>query len=101
VFDLGLEWRDWTGLPFVFARWAVAARVPAAERRAFERALDAALDRGMEALPGIAASRRDLGWSAAEVASYLRNFAFRLGPDEEKGAAEFLRMRGQLGARAC
>jgi predicted solute-binding protein len=55
----------------------------------------------MEALPGIAASHRDLGWSAAEVASYLRNFAFRLGPDEEKGAAEFLRMRGQLGARAC
>jgi chorismate dehydratase len=101
VLDLGLEWRDWTGLPFVFARWAVAARVPAAERRAFERALDAALDRGMEALPRIAASHRDLGWSAAEVASYLRNFAFRLGPDEEKGAAEFLRMRAQLGERAC
>lgn len=101
VFDLGLEWRNWTGLPFVFARWAVAARVPAAERRSFERALDTALDGGMEALPEIAASHPDLGWSAAEVASYLRNFAFRLGPDEEKGAAEFLRMRAQLGAQTC
>ncbi len=101
VVDLGLEWRDWTGLPFVFARWAVAARVPAPERRAFETALDAALDRGMEALPGIAATHRDLGWSPAEVASYLRNFSFRLGPDEEKGAAEFLRLRSQLGVGPC
>lgn len=96
VVDLGLEWRGWTGLPFVFARWAVASRVPARERRAFERALDAALEAGMAALPEIAAGRADLGWTRAQIESYLRNFAFRLGPDEEKGAAEFVRLRGQL-----
>jgi chorismate dehydratase len=101
VTDLGLDWREWTGLPFVFARWAVASRVPAGERRAFERALDTALDRGLAALPAIAASRRDLGWTEAQVESYLRNFAFRLGPDEEKGAAEFVRLRGQLGPLPC
>jgi chorismate dehydratase len=101
VVDLGLAWREWTGLPFVFARWAVASGVPARERRAFERALDVALDRGMAALPEIAAGRQDLGWSAAEIESYLRNFAFRLGPDEEKGAAEFVRLRGQLGPGPC
>jgi chorismate dehydratase len=101
VIDLAVEWRDWTGLPFVFARWAVAARVPARERRRFESALDEALDRGLDALPEIAATRRDLGWSAAQVESYLRNFAFRLGPDEEKGAAEFLRMRAQIGPAPC
>jgi chorismate dehydratase len=101
VVDLGLEWREWTGLPFVFARWAVASRVPAPERGAFERALDAALDRGMAALPEIAAGRPDLGWTGAQIESYLRNFAFRLGPDEEKGAAEFTRLRGQLERRRC
>lgn len=101
VVDLGLEWREWTGLPFVFARWAVASRIPVGERRAFERALDGALDRGMAALPEIAARRPDLGWSPAEIESYLRNFAFRLGPDEEKGAAEFVRLRAQLGPRPC
>ena len=101
VVDLAVEWRDWTGLPFVFARWAVAARVPARERRRFESALDEALDRGLDALPEIAATRRDLGWSAAQVESYLRNFAFRLGPDEEKGAAEFIRMRAQIGPVPC
>jgi chorismate dehydratase len=101
VTDLGLEWRDWTGLPFVFARWAVASRVPIRERRAFEQSLDAALDRGMAALPEIAASRPDLGWTAAQIESYLRNFAFRLGPDEEKGAAEFVRLRAQLGPPPC
>jgi chorismate dehydratase len=96
VTDLAVEWRDWTGLPFVFARWAVAARVPARERSRFESALDEALDRGLDALPEIAAARRDLGWTGAQVESYLRNFAFRLGPDEEKGAAEFIRLRGQI-----
>jgi chorismate dehydratase len=101
VADLGLEWRDWTGLPFVFARWAVASRIPGRERRAFEQALDAALDRGMAALPEIAATHVDLGWSAAQVESYLRNFAFRLGPDEDKGAAEFVRLRAQLGPLPC
>jgi chorismate dehydratase len=101
VVDLAIEWRDWTGLPFVFARWAVAARVPAGERRAFEGALDAALERGLAALPAIAAGRRDLGWTGAQVESYLRNFAFRLGPDEEKGAAEFIRLRSLLGRPSC
>ena len=101
VADLGLEWRDWTGLPFVFARWAVASRVPAWERRAFEGALDAALDCGMDALPAIAAARRDLGWTGAQIESYLRNFAFRLGPDEEKGAAEFVRLRSLILPSLC
>jgi chorismate dehydratase len=101
VTDLGLEWRDWTALPFAFARWAVASRLPLRERRAFEQAHDTALDRGMAALPAIAAGRADLGWTAAQIESYLRNFAFRLGPDEEKGAAEFVRLRAQLGPLPC
>lgn len=101
VVDLAIDWRDWTGLPFVFARWAVASRVPVRERRAFERALDVALDRGMESLPAIAAGRRDLGWSGEQVESYLRNFAFRLGPDEEKGAAEFVRLRSLIRPPLC
>jgi chorismate dehydratase len=96
IVDLGLEWREWTGLPFVFARWAVASRVPPGERRAFEAALDLALERGLAGLPEIAATRRDLGWNVGQIESYLRNFAFRLGPDEEKGAAEFVRLRGLL-----
>jgi chorismate dehydratase len=101
VVDLGLEWREWTGLPFVFARWAIASYVPAAERREFGNALERALIRGLGALDDIAATRRDLGWTAADVISYLRNFAFRLGPDEEKGAAEFVRLRGLVRSSAC
>ena len=100
VTDLGLEWRDWTGLPFVFARWAVAARVPAPERRAFEQR---ARRRARPRDGGPARDRRAPGatWAgaAAEVESYLRNFAFRLGPDEEKGAAEFLRLRAPARSR--
>jgi chorismate dehydratase len=90
--DLGTEWVDWTGLPFCFARWGVRASAPAAERRDLERRLDRALDDGLADLPAIARSRRDTGWSEAEVIRYLRGFNYRIGPAEEKAIAEFTRM---------
>ena len=78
-----------------------ASRVPARERRAFEQAWRPRSTAGWPALPDIAATHRDLGWTAAQIESYLRNFAFRLGPDQEKGAAEFARLRGQIGPPPC
>ena len=72
ITDLGTEWTEWTGLPFVFARWGVSTRVPAPERLALRAQLDRALDEGMAALPDIARARRDTGWGEAEVAAYLR-----------------------------
>jgi len=101
VADLGSEWTDWTGLPCVFARWGVRASVPAAERLALERALDAALERALDDLAGIAARRRDTGFSDAEVIAYLKGFTYRLGPEEEKAIAEFSRLRAFAGDGRC
>ena len=101
VTDLGVEWAEWTGLPFVFARWGVRPAVPAAERRAFERRLDRALDDGLAALPDIARARRDTGWGEAEVEAYLRGFAYRLGAGEEKAIAEFVRLQPFVERRSC
>jgi chorismate dehydratase len=95
-FDLGEEWTAWTGLPTVFASWAVRADVPATGRRALEAALATALDAGLAALPAIAARRRDVGLSEAEVVEYLRGFTYRIGADEEKAAAEFRRLLALL-----
>jgi chorismate dehydratase len=96
VADLGTEWVEWTGLPFVFARWGVSTRVPAPERRALRTELDRALDAGLAALPEIGRARRDTGWSPAQVEAYLRGFNYRLGHNEERAIAEFVRRHASL-----
>ncbi len=101
VTDLGAEWSQWTGLPFVFARWAVRTVVPEAERLALASSLDRALDRGLESLSQIARARRDTGWREREVVAYLRGFTYRLGANEEKAMAEFNRLRAFVAGRGA
>ena len=96
VVDLGSEWVRWMGLPFVFARWAVRTSVPDAEQLTLRLALDEGLERGLAGLPGIAQTRRDTGFSEAEVVSYLNGFINRLGAEEEKAIAEFSRLLAQV-----
>jgi chorismate dehydratase len=100
-FDLGEEWTRWTGLPCVFAAWAVrrdaGPDAPATLGEALERALDA----GLRDLPAIARARGDVrawGLTERDVVDYLRGFSYRLGSDEEKGMAEFRRLLALLDA---
>jgi chorismate dehydratase len=90
--DLGEEWTAWTGHPMVFAAWAVRLDAPAPARKGLEATLAAALEVGLASLPAIAARRRDVGLSEAEITDYLRSFTYRIGPDEEKAAAEYGRL---------
>lgn len=89
--DIGTEWVEWTGLPCVFARWAVRASIPTAEREALRQGLESAIDRALADLPRIAAKRRDLGLDERGVQGYLRGFTYRIGPDEERAIAELRR----------
>lgn len=95
-FDLGEEWTRWTGLPSVFAAWAVRRSAPAEARAALATVLDQALDIGLRELPVIAARRRDLGLTETDVVDYLRGFTYRLGGEEEKAMAEFRRLLALL-----
>jgi chorismate dehydratase len=88
-YDLGEEWTAWTGQPMVFAAWAARLDAPAAARKGLEAALDQALEVGLANLPAIAARRRDVGLSEAEITAYLESFTYRIGPEEEKAAAEY------------
>jgi chorismate dehydratase len=90
--DLGEEWTCWTGLPTVFAAWAVRRTAGPAAREALLRALDQALETGLRELPAIARRRRDAGLSEPEVVEYLQGFTYRLGAAEEKAIAEFHRL---------
>src|SRR6185295_6426877 len=51
AYDLGQEWHDWTGLPFVYAFWAVR---PGVELGPVAEALHEAKRRGIENVGAIA-----------------------------------------------
>lgn len=87
-YDLGQEWLEWTGLPFVFAVWAVR---PGVELEPLTCALQAAAQAGQRAVASIAQAEAErLGLDAAFCRRYLSHIIrYRLGPDEMAGMKQF------------
>ena len=99
--DLGAAWREWTGLPMVFAVWAArreyAQDHPGAVKEvhgAFRSSLDAAL-REVDAVAARAA--RFEVFDPATLARYFTTLDFRLGPRQQAGLAEFARRAAARG----
>jgi chorismate dehydratase len=101
--DLGEAWRSLTGLPFVFAVWAVRAEVWAADPEAVGR-LHAALlaaKRTTREDPGamLALARERTGLPLEECRRYLtERLSFELGPRHHEGLTTFIRMLVDAGA---
>lgn len=95
VTDLAQEWRDWTGLPMVFAVWAVRKDFAAAHpgmvkevHEAFLRSRDLCLN----ALDTVAESAaRWEPFDAETLATYFRALDFSLGERQIEGLREFAR----------
>lgn len=96
AWDLGEQWRAWTGLPMVFAMWMAR---PGIATEGLEAALDAARDRGLCSIDEIAAREsRAMGLSQSLVSRYLRDHLhFLLGPNERRGLDQFFQRAAQLG----
>lgn len=95
AFDLGEEWTDWTGLPMVFAVWAVRAGVElGASAAAFKRAKEYGLAHAGE----IAAREAPLlGLDAGYCRRYLSNvIRYDLGPAELAGMRRFRELVEEL-----
>jgi chorismate dehydratase len=95
VTDLGQAWRDWTGLPMVFAVWAVRRDFAAANpgsvkdvHEMFQRSLQ--LCRGELDEAATAAARWE-PFDAATLANYFRALDFSLGERQIAGLREFAR----------
>lgn len=93
VHDLGAEWKDWTGLPMVFAVWAVRrdfARTRPGDVRdvhdAFRKSLDVSLDRVDEIA---AQAARWEPFDAPTLAHYFRTLDFSLGERQLAGMRAF------------
>jgi chorismate dehydratase len=96
AYDLGQEWFDWTGLPFVFAVWAVR---PGADLCGVDRALVEAKRRGLARTGRIAHDEAPrLGLDAGFCRRYLSNILhFDLGPREQAGLHHYYMLAFELG----
>jgi chorismate dehydratase len=96
AFDLGQEWHDWTGLPFVYAVWAVR---DGAELGPVEPALAEAKRRGCARVGEIAQREAPgLGLDAGFCRRYLANIIhFDLGPREQAGLHHYYMLACELG----
>jgi chorismate dehydratase len=96
AYDLGQEWFDWTGLPFVYAVWAVRAGV---NLDGVDRALRAARDYGLAKVGPIAQREAvKLGLDPGFCRRYLSNIlSFDLGPRELAGLRKFHELAHELG----
>jgi len=93
IFDLGAAWYELTGLPFVYAAWALRRGVENGELR---RVLLETKDFGMDTLDQIIRNRTEytedfrkdyLGW----------HIHFHLGSDEKRGIAKFIELMREHG----
>ncbi|MFC8825300.1 menaquinone biosynthetic enzyme MqnA/MqnD family protein [Streptomyces sp. NPDC057137] len=98
VHDLGQMWKDWTGLPFVFAVWAARkdylAREPETVRLVHQAFL-ASRDVSLEEVTKVAeqAARWET-FDAELLERYFTTLDFRFGPDQLAGVREFARRTG-------
>jgi chorismate dehydratase len=89
IYDLGEEWRRLTGLPFVFAVWAIRADCGAQAAIRLAGALDRSIKTSLGQIDAIAREYRNSYLTEQDVAEYVRSFIYRLGPDERRAIEEF------------
>jgi chorismate dehydratase len=96
AFDLGREWYEWTGLPFVFAVWAVR---PGVDLGHVDQALADCKRRGLRRA-GVIAQREAPGLhlDAGFCRRYLTDILhYDLGPKERAGLQQYYTLASELG----
>ncbi len=102
VLDLGQAWKEWTGLPMVFAVWAVRrdflAKQPALTREVHAAFLHSR-DLAMAEVDKVAAqAARWEAFDAANLERYFTTLDFSFGPRQFAGVREFARrVAAQIG----
>jgi chorismate dehydratase len=98
VTDLGSAWKDWTGLPFVFAVWAARREADAEAVRRLHRGLLESRAWGLahlEELAGLAA--KNSGLPPARCREYLEGLDYALSYRHLAGLTDFFRRLAQDG----
>jgi chorismate dehydratase len=92
AYDLGATWKDWTGLPFVFAVWVALRTTPVAESLAVHAELIASRDWGLKHLDQLAAQAAlATGVRKSVCHEYLSGLDYGLSYQHLAGLTEFFR----------
>ncbi len=96
--DLGEAWKDWTGLPFVFAVWAAQRRADQQQVRAAHAQLKESRDWGLAHLDLLA----DQAWATTGIdrqgcRDYLGDLDYRFSYRHLAGLTDFFRRLAQDG----
>ena len=98
VHDLGQLWKEWTGLPFVFAVWAVRRDYLAREPEIVHAVHEAFLaSRDLSLVEVAKVAEQAARWEpfdATVLERYFTTLDFRLGAEQLAGIAEFARRTG-------
>ncbi|MFF5716168.1 menaquinone biosynthetic enzyme MqnA/MqnD family protein [Streptomyces buecherae] len=98
VHDLGQMWKDWTGLPFVFAVWAARRAYLEQEPELVHKVHEAFLSSRDVSLEEVAkVAEQAARWEAFEpevLERYFTTLDFSLGAEQLAGIAEFARRTG-------
>lgn len=92
VYDLGSEWKAWTGLPFVFAVWVAQRSTPVPASLGAHASLMASRDWGLAHLDDLAEqANRVTGVARAACVEYFEGLDYSLGYEHLAGLTEFFR----------
>lgn len=96
-YDLASQWWSWQKRPFVFALWVVRRSLPVTVKREFSDLLERSFAVGISQIDDIAAEFAGELGARSQLASYLRNFHYRLGHEEWAGLEAFRRIAMEHG----
>lgn len=88
VYDLGLAWKQHTGLPFVFAAWVANQSIPAEFMAAFDAANEFGLNHLEEVIAMVPASEQYYNLHQY----YTENISYNYDEDKKRGLAAFLKL---------
>ena len=96
-YDLGEEWQEWTGLPFVFNRWMARSDMERQDFVVLQDALFVGQEDWMNNLYKSTGPRNDLLMLPREVLEYVQGLRFFMGVPEERAIEAFHEKLAQLG----
>jgi chorismate dehydratase len=99
AYDLGDEWKKWTGLPFVFAVWVAQRKVAVDAALAAHAGLIASRDWGIANVPTLARqAAKATGVSVGACEEYLEGLDYGLSYPHLAGLTEFYRRLVERGS---
>ena len=88
-YDLGEEWQEWTGLPFVFNRWMSRNELERQDFLILQDALFVGQEDWMNNLYKDTGPRNDVLMLSREVLEYVQGLRFFMGVPEERAIEAF------------